>query len=609
MKDLVLKLKTLGIVGLAILTSSYVASAQTPPVVPSATPPVVPQASPVPRPTQNIGTTGTVPPAELPSEPPPVAPNFEAPVRPLPSAERIGVDSANQLSLALEQAIELALKNNNNIDVSRNNVQIAEFNLRGTRGVYDPLIASESYFERATTPTASVIGGATGDSITQTRYFGSAGVTGFSPFAGGEYSALFNSSRLSSTSTNPTLNPQFPASLSFSYTQPLLRNLSFDNNRRQIEIAKRNLSLSDAQFRQQAIDVIAQVEQAYWTLVFSLRNLQVQIDAVKQARTQLESNQRMVEKGVLAPIDVVAATGQITTFEQNVYAAQEAVTRAENDLKTLLLAERTDDTWQRPITPISAVTLDPPRAGLEVSVSEALKNRPEIAQLDTSDEINRIDQRYYKNQTKPQIDLVGAYTSQGLAGTAWNPNRLPPETLRGGYINSLGQIVSQEFPTYRASVVISLPWGNTTAKANLGRNLVEADRLKNQRAQAEQVIESEVRNALQALRSAEARLASALAAREAAEKLSDSEQRQFRAGTTTLYLVLQRQTELLAARGRELQAQTDLNRAISEFQRATGSTLSANNVTVSSGGKLTGNPFGRDSATSNFFYKLPAAQK
>jgi HAE1 family hydrophobic/amphiphilic exporter-1 len=62
--------------------------------------------------------------------------------------------------------------------------------------------------------------------------------------------------------------------------------------------------------------------------------------------------------------------------------------------------------------------------------------------------------------------------------------------------------------------------------------------------------------------------------------LYESEERQFRAGTTTLYLVLQRQTDLLAARGRELQAQTDLNKAISEFQHATGNTLSANNVSV-----------------------------
>ena len=538
-------------------------------------------------------TVTPVPANPLPGEPPPVAPDFTAPQRPLPSAERVGVDNADQLPLSLEEAVEMALRNNNNIDVARDNVRAAEFSLRGVRGVYDPLISSENYYESATIPTASAIGGAVNGAVTQRRFYNSAGLGGFSPWYGGQYSALFNSSRSQTSNTNSFLNPQYPSSLAVTYTQPLFRNFRFDNNRRQIEIAKKNLSLSDAQFRQQAIEVIAQVEQAYWNLVFALRNLQVQIDAVKQARTQLESNRRLVEKGVLAPIDIVAATSQIATFEQGVYSAQEDVTRAENSLKTLMLAERTDAAWRRPITPVSPVTLDPPQVGLETSVAEALKNRPEIAQLESTAAINEIDQRFYRDQTKPQIDLVGSYTAQGLAGNetaraidpATGLSRVPPN-LVGGYFNSLGNLAALDYPTYRAGVTISLPWGNTTAKANLGRSLVDADRIRNQRAQTEQIIEAEVRNSIQAIRSAEARLASALAARDAAEKLFASEERQFRAGTTTLFLVFQRQTDLLAAKSRELQAQTDLNRAISEFQRATGSTLSANNVTVSRGAKV-----------------------
>ena len=539
-------------------------------------------------PGQSVGATGGVAPAVLPEDPPPVAPDFRAPVRPLPDANRVGVDVANQLPMTLEEAITLALRNNNNIDVSRNTVQIAEYNLRAARGVYDPLIASENFYESATTPTASAIGGAVNGAVTQTRMFNSAGVTGFSPFFGGEYSANFNSSRTTTSNTNSFLNPQYPSGITFTYTQPLFRNFRFDNNRRQIEIARKTLGLTDAQFRQQAIEVIAQVEQAYWDLVFSLRNLSVQIDAVKQARTQLESNQRLVDKGVLAPIDVVAATSQITTFEQNVYTAQESVTRAENNLKTLLLPDRNNDVWERAITPVSEVSLDTPKIGLEIALTEALKNRPEITQLETTAEINRIDERYYRNQTKPQIDLVGSYTSQGLAGVPTARSIDPetgmtvvPENLRGGYFTSLGNLVQQDYPTYRIGVVVGLPWGNTIAKANLGRTRVEADRIGNQRAQTEQIIEAEVRNALQALKSGEARLQSALASRQSAEQLYASEQRQFASGTTTFYLVLQRQTELLAARGRELQAQTDLNKAISEFQRATGTTLSANNVTVS----------------------------
>jgi len=533
------------------------------------------------------------PPPSNPNDPPPVAPNFQASPRPLPSPDRVGVDLSNQLSLTIDQAIDMALRNNNNIDVARNNFQINEFNLRAARGVYDPLLSSENFYESATTPTASAIGGAVNGAVTQRRLFSSGGVSGFSPVGGGQYSADFNAARSTTSNTNSFLNPQFPSNFTATYTQPLLRNFGIDQNRRQIQIAQKNVQLTDSQFRQQAITIVNQVELAYWNLVFALRNLQVQIDALRQARAQLESNQRQVQRGILAPIDVVAATAQITTFEQNVYTAQETVTTQENILKTLLLPERTAAEWSRPLTPVSPVALEAPRVGLEVATAEALKNRPELEQLDISAEINQIDQRFYKNQTKPQIDIVGTYTSAGLAGTPTARSINPttgesnvPTNLQGGLFTSLGNLLQQDYPTYRAGLNISFPWGNRTAKANLGRSRVEGERIANQRAEAEQTIEAEVRNAIQALRSAEARLQAAAAARDAAEQLYASEQRQFRAGTTTLYLVLQRQTELLAARGRELQAQTDLNRAISEFHRSTGTTLTTNNITVSSGAQI-----------------------
>ncbi len=615
-------LKKVFLLVLTALFSSILAAGQKP------QPTVVPADD---TPTLRVGDTGETTPAELPDDPPPVAPNFEAPIRPLPRAERVGVDNTNQMSLTLKEAIEKALSNSNDIDATRNDVKIAEFNLRSAEGVYDPTLFSQSYFESATTPTASTIGGATNGSVTQRRYFGTAGVEGFSPLAGGSYSADFTSSRLRTSNSNATLNPQYPTALTFTYTQPLFRGRKFDNNRRQIEIAKKNLSLTDSQFRQRAIEVIAQVEQAYWDLVYALRNLQVQIDAVKQARQQLESNKRMVEKGALAPIDIIAANSQITTFEQNVYTAQEAVTRAENNLKTLMLPDRTASEWSRPITPVSEVTLEVPQIGLEVATAEALKNRPEISQLQTSAEVNKIEERFYRDQTKPQIDLYGIYTTQGLAGQAVERpvttsaitervNRLStlagldplpagtsssvPSNLTGGYFNSLGNLLTQDFPTYQAGVRISLPWGNRVAEANLGRTLVQADRIKNVRDQQEQIIEAEVRNSLQALRSAEARLASAVATRRSAELLYESEERQFRAGTTTFYLVLQRQTELITARGRELQAQTDLNKAISEFQRATGTTLTANNVSVTDGTNLT-----KDNTNTTIVRNLPTVKK
>jgi len=574
--------------------------------------PSEPQSGTQPTAGQNIGIAPGIAPAELPTDPPPIAPNYEAQSRPLPSAERVGVNVSDQLPLALNDAIRMALKYSNDIDQSRIDVQIAEYNLKAARGIYDPLLSSESYYERSTTPTSSSLGGAgASGAVTQTDETGSARLGGFSPFGGGSYQLDFSSTRLTTTNQNVRLNPQFPTAATLTYTQPLFRGLRFDLNRRNIEIAKKNLSLSDAQFRQRAIDVIARVEQAYLDLAFALRNLQVQIDAVKQARLQVESNQRLVAKGVLAPIDIVAATTQVTTFEQNVYTAQEAVTQAENTLKTLILPDRTEALWSRALTPVTPVSLEAPRPPLEFAVKAALDNRPELAQLRNNADINRINVRYFRDQTKPQVDLVGTYTVVGLAG---NPVQttgtgsttsaltarvnelsllaglaaLPPSTstitippnLIGGYTKSLSNLIDQRYPTLRVGVRVSLPLRNRTAEANLGGALALGNRITDQFKQTEQIIEAEVRNAIQAVRSAEARLASAAASRSSAELQYASEQRQFRAGTTTVYLVLQRQTELLAARGRELQAQTDLNKAISQLQHATGNTLSANNVSV-----------------------------
>ena len=562
-------------------------------------------------PQQSVGNSTGIAPAELPDPPPPIAPNFEAPIRPLPSADRVGVDVANQLPISLQDAITLALQNNNDIDSSRIGVQISEFNLRAAQGIYDPAIVSEDFYESRTTPTASTIGGATNGSVTQRSLTGGAGVNGFSRFAGGSYSADFSSSRTSTTNQNATLNPQFPSILTLSYTQPLFRGRRIDNNRRTIEIAKKNLSLSDAQFRQKAIEIIAQVESAYWDLAYALRNLQVQIDAVKQARLQLESNQRLVSKGVLAPIDIIAANGQITTFEQNVYTAQEQITQAENTLKTLMLPDRTNEIWTRALVPVSPIEIEVPHIPLETAISAALVNRQEITQLKTSAEINKINEKYYRDQTKPQIDLVGTYTGNGLAGSLTPPRTttntsaltlrvnelsalaglplLPttttttttvPANLVGGYFKSLTNLITADYPTYNVGVRISLPLGNTTAKANLGRTLAEGSQIVNQKAQQEQIIEADVRNSLQSLRSAEARLQSAAATRSSAEQLYESEQRQFRAGTSTVFLVFQRQTSLIAARASELQAQTTLNKAISTFQLVTGGTLTANSVEI-----------------------------
>ncbi|MDH3530791.1 MAG: TolC family protein, partial [Acidobacteriota bacterium] len=61
-------------------------------------------------------------------------------------------------------------------------------------------------------------------------------------------------------------------------------------------------------------------------------------------------------------------------------------------------------------------------------------------------------------------------------------------------------------------------------------------------------------------------------------KQYESERRKLDAGLSDIYKVLERQTALMNARSAEIQAQTELNKAIAELQRATGNSLKDNDV-------------------------------
>jgi HAE1 family hydrophobic/amphiphilic exporter-1 len=544
---------------------------------------------------------------------PTVAPNFRAGDHPLPELGRVGVDMAEQRPLTVREAIEMALSNNKDIEVARQNVKIAEYDLQGARGVYDPRFSSLSYYERTVTPSSSFLSGGENGAVTQSDFTGTARFEGLVPKYGGGYRIDFSSIRLTTNNQFTALNPQYPTALTFNYTQPLWRGLRFDNNRRLIEVAKKNLSLTDAQFRQRTIETITAVQRAYWDLVFTLRNLQIQRDALRDARTQLEHNRRLVTEGMLAPIDVVAAEAQLSGFEQSVYTALEDVSRAENNLKNLIAENRQSPFWNVSIVPTDDVDIQPPPTSLPEAMNTALANRAELQQADVAQAINEIDQRFYREQTKPQIDLIGSYGVVGLAGplsnnaASGNPfnsnadlrervNQLstlnglaplpppPPQTIQdelvGGFGQSVANLASNRYNNFRVGVQVNLPLRNRTAEAQLGRSLVEGKRIETQREQLEQLIQVDVRNALQVVRTAQSRLTSAAAARSASEQQYASEQRKFDIGQSTLFLVLERQTQLTTARGNELRAQTDLNKAIAELQRATGNALEANNVVV-----------------------------
>ena len=519
----------------------------------------------------------------------PGAPQLPA-TMPLVIPQRVGI--SGQASVTLPEVIQKVLDNDRDLLVARIESKEAEYNVTGAKGYYDPVLGLNAYKLRSVSPVASVLGGSADGKLTQKTLLADPQVSGNLPYFGGTYKLDFSSSRQSSDSTFVTLNPQFPTSVNLNLTQPLWRGLRFDQNRYRLQVARKNVLLTNQQLRQRVIETVTQAIQAYWELDYAYRNLEVQIEAVRLAEQQDNSNRRQVKQGILAPVDVIQTSTQISTFQENVFTAQEGLTRAENALKTLMAPDRRDPVWS-----VGLVTATPLNAASELpalpdALKQAFSNRPEISESKLNIDLNQLDSRLEKELAKPQINAVGTLSLQGLSGRTGSVVVSPilselgfaatalPAIFPGGYTQSLNNIYNGTFPTVQLGVQMSLPIRNRTALAQVAVSAAEGKRLAAQEQSVEMSVEADVRNTLQSLATAKARLDSAISARKFAAEQYSSEQRQFQAGTSSVFLVLQRQTALIAARSREIRASADVGKAAADLDRATARTLTVQNIDV-----------------------------
>jgi len=559
----------------------------------------------------------------------PVIPAFQAkPLPPVPSLSRLGVGNES-VPLSLNDAIKRALENNNDIEVARDDVRFAETQLRALEGIFDPVFAITPTYDKRIVAQQSELSGGSGTSgtVSTTSYSVSPSVQKQFGRGGGNYLVQFQNSHTDTSNSFSLLNPFYSSNLSLQFTQPLLRNRPIDNNRRQIRIQRKRLDQSDADFRQRTIDVITRVQQAYWELVFSLRDQQNQLANLNLSRESLRNVEAQIAAGAKAPLERAEVLTELANRETALYSAIQSVAIAENNLKVLIFKEPNSPEWSAQLTPTDTPKFDTTPVNVVDALKAARDNRPELRRLRLQNDINDIDINFFKNQTKPQVDLVGTFALTGLAGTslativppgttepiivgnpATNPSAfllaeiqaiqraqglpvaVPPlgvvesnvvnPRLVGGFGQNLQNLFGGKTRNVTLGVAISFPFKNKTAEANLAGARIQKEQLQASTRSQEQIIEVDVRNSAQAVESARLRVLSAREARTNAEMQLEGEQRLYQVGRSTTFLLFQRENALANARASELRAETDYNKALADLQRATSTTLRANNVVV-----------------------------
>lgn len=541
---------------------------------------------------KNVSVPTPVPSPVLPAVPT-VAPGYSAPNVQPTSAEIVGVTQQPFVGLSLNDAIGMALSKNTDIAVAAANVRIASYQIEAAKGAYDvrfQIVPSVRHDKQA--PQNAFFSGPNFGAIEQNTQSVNTGVNGLIQ-NGGNYSLTYTRSRVDDNTLINSFNPYYLSSLNAALNLPLLKGRGITDQQRTLQLAVVNASVNSSQALTSVSTDVASVENAYWDLVSAWRNVAIQEDALKQAILQQQSNVRLARAGQAANIDAVESSTQVAVYQDNVFAALQAVSQLQNQLKSLILNDPADPIWRANILPTSPVQQLPAIAPLDQLLSQALQNRPEVTQIAALQQQAGINLAYARNQALPQVDVNLGYQTNGFAGIpnaavpsfGPGPAATPPPYLVGQYGTAFSNM--SKFPAYQAGVTISTPIGNHTAKADLAIAQEQQRIAALQGTGIKERIEFEVRNAAQNYQSALSRLYAARQARQNAEQVYASELRKFRNGASTTFLVLQRQIELVQDEGRELQAQTNFNKAIVELQRVDGSILSANNVQLTTVGKGT----------------------
>jgi len=489
-------------------------------------------------------------------------------------------DANTTVPITLAEAIERALANNLDVVISRLDTQVTGQGVSAARGVYSPFLSAGFNNLDSRSPAQNQLVGAQVLASTRTNY-------NFQwqqqLSTGGNYNIYWQNLRSTTNSAFTGFNPLFDTAVGGQITQPLMQNFRFDPRKQRIVVAQNGERISRKGFELQVMNTVRDVENAYWDLVFSIQNLEVSRKSLELAQDLLRNNRIQVEVGTMAPIDVLEAEAEVAAREEAVILAEEAIRNFDDNLKRLINDPESAEFLDVQFQPVDQPTVEELQIEIDDAVRTALQRRPVLDQARYELETRDYNVRYTRNQTMPQVDVVGSVALNGIGGNQLLRGDFagaPVAIIPGGYGDAIDQAFGGEFHDWSVGLNVSYPLGNSQAEALHAQAQVSA---RQQRARVDSgqiMIAQEVRSAARAVETNRKRIDATRVARELAQRRLEAEEKKFEVGMSTSFLIVQAQRDLSQAAANELRALIDYNKAIVAFERAQGTILDRTNVSV-----------------------------
>jgi outer membrane protein len=472
--------------------------------------------------------------------------------------------------LSLEEAVALALERNLDIAVQRQNPRTYELSVQALKAAYLPTATSTiGQNNIVALPRNQLTGGTSVENDTTTYNFG---VTQNAPWGGGAYSVGWANTKLNSTSSLNTFNPQFNSTLTANLSQPLLRNFTTDTNRTQIRITRLNRDISVEDVRAVVTNTVADVRDAYWDLVYSIDSVIVARQSLSLAEKLLGDDRQRVEVGTMAPLDVIQDQAEVAARQQALAQAEATQQTSELSLKRLIVSGTDDPNWKAVLQPTDRPNYQEQTIDLEAALRHALERRTDLIQQHRTLDIDDMNLKLLKNQSLPQADFVASYGLQGIGGTQLirDPtiiNSPVTGSVPGGFSDALSVLRRRDYPTWNVAVQFSYPIGTSASEANYQRARITLEQAQMTLKATELQVATDVANAALQVTSNAKQVAAASAARDLSQKRLEAEQSKFEVGLSTNFLVVQAQRDLATAQNAELLALLNYRKATVDFER------------------------------------------
>ena len=461
-------------------------------------------------------------------------------------------DNSNTIDISRDGAVLLAIARNRSLAVEQYEPEISKTYISDARAAFDPNILASGSYNRSYNNSGN-------DGEVSRSYEGSLTLSEYLPTG----TEVFLSSSLSKTGYSSS-DDQYSGSWSVGVNQSLLKGAGTEVNLVSLRQAENNAAITQHELRGYIIDLVKEVEDAYWDLVLADETLKIRQFAVQLSKEQLELNRDLISVGKLSEDNEISAQADLASSQADLVDAEADIKARTIELIRLLNPDK-ESQWSVNFNMLN--TSDVEKVDLEPDISAKLADlyRPELAQAKLSLANHDLEVIQTKNGLLPNLTAFASFgrisngnSSSGLTGH-WDEN---------------------DYDRYEFGLSLDIDPLNRGQKSSYQRALFQQQQAEVSILNLEQIIEANVRSAVIEVRRQWERISATGKVVKSREEELEVEKSQFVVGRSTNLDVMQVQNNLIQAQLDEVSARIQYIESLSSLYQMEGTLLDRRGVGV-----------------------------